>query len=491
MRINKIFPLALTLFLSGSASLHATDVKTRLDRLVSDSLLQNAFIGLDVIDITSGDTIYQLNADRFFTPASNLKLFTSAAALELLGPNFRFKTEFYYDGKIDKKGRLKGALIIMGGGDPLISGRFRSHITEILECWADSLKSRGINEIDGGIAIDNSYFEGPELGPGWSWDDLSYWYACPISALSFNDNCINLKFLPGKKAGDPAIINIDPITDYITVQNNAVTLPPDSSFTLDYYRIPHTNNITFFGGIAANDTSGRIDYVSVDKPEVYCATVFCDVLHFKGIKVKKDIRLLSDKGSKPILNNVYENATPLFNWQSDSLGEVIKVINTNSQNFFAEQTLRTVGAEKDKEGSFATGIKATGQFFESIGIDRSDLVMHDGSGLSYMNMVKPQAIMKLLKYMAKSPDFGVFYESLACPGKDKSLKNRLKDNPYRERVRAKTGYIANTSTFSGYLRGPKSDHLLAFSIMVNHYDCPESSVEAWQDSIVATMLEEY
>lgn len=491
MRINKISSLALVLFVSGLTTSNAADIRTRLDRLVSDSILQNSFVGLDIYDITSRNTIYQLNADKFFTPASNLKLFTSAAALELLGSNFRFKTEFYYDGKIDKKGCLEGAIIIKGRGDPLISGRFRSHITEILECWADSLKSRGIREIDGRISIDNSYFDGPDLGPGWSWDDLSYWYACPISALSFNDNCVDLKFYPGKKAGDPAIIIFDPITDYITVLNNAITLPPDSSFTLDYYRILNTNNITFFGGIAANDTSGRIDYVSVDKPEIYCVYIFCDVLNSKGIKVKKDIRLLSDKGSQPILNNVYQNATPLFNWQSDSLGEVIKVINTNSQNFFAEQTLRTIGAEKRSEGSFAAGIKAAYQLFESMGIARGDLVMHDGSGLSYMNMVKPNAIIKLLKYMATSRDFAVFFESLASPGIDKSLKNRLKDNPNRERVRAKTGYSANTSTFSGYLKGPKSDHLFAFSIMVNHYDCPKSSVEAWEDSVVAAVLEEF
>ena len=491
MKINKIIPLALTLFLSGSASLHATDVKTRLDRSVSDSLLQNAFIGLDVIDITSGDTIYQLNADRYFTPASNLKLFTSAAALELLGPNFRFKTEFYYDGKIDRKGRLKGALIIKGGGDPLISGRFRSHITEILECWADSLNSRGIRQIDGGITVDNSYFKGPKLGPGWSLDDLSYWYACPISALSFNDNCVDLKFYPGKRAGDPAIIIFDPITDYITIQNNAVTLPPDSSFTLDYYRIPNTNNITFFGGIAANDTSGRIDYVSIDKPEIYCATVLCDVLYSKGIKVKKDIKLLSDRDSKPILDNVYQNATPLFNWQSDSLGEVIKVINTNSQNFFAEQTLKTIGAEKGSEGDFAGGIKAVRQFFESIGIKEGDLVMYDGSGLSYMNMVKPSAIIRVLSYMSTTPNFDVYILSLACPAVDKSLKNRLKDVPNRQTVRVKTGYIANTSTFSGYAKDPKTNHVLAFSIMVNHYDCPKSSVEVWEDSVVAAMLEEF
>ncbi len=172
--------LVLILCLTASAGAAVNDV---LSRLLSDSLLSSASIGVELFDIDADSVILEHESGKLFTPASNLKLFTSAAALERLGPRFRFKTNFFYSGSIDKKGKLDGNLIVVGGGDPLISGRFRSGVTEVLEFWADSLKARGIKEIPFGLRVDNSLFSSPELGPGWSWDDLSYWYACPISAL--------------------------------------------------------------------------------------------------------------------------------------------------------------------------------------------------------------------------------------------------------------------------------------------------------------------
>jgi D-alanyl-D-alanine carboxypeptidase/D-alanyl-D-alanine-endopeptidase (penicillin-binding protein 4) len=251
----------------GNLALAGATFTATMDSLLADTTLDNALFGVAIYDITADSLLYGHDAEKLFSPASNMKLFTSAAALELLGPDYRFKTRFLTNGEIDKKGRLKGGLVIVGGGDPLISGRFRDSVTEVLGFWADSLISLGIKEIKGDMIIDNSFFSGPEFGPGWSWDDMTYWYACPISALSFNDNCVDLKLLPGVKVGDPAIIKIDPVTDYIKITNNAVTLPADSGFTLDYYRIPYTNDVTFFGGISVSDSAGEIDYVSVHRPE--------------------------------------------------------------------------------------------------------------------------------------------------------------------------------------------------------------------------------
>lgn len=467
------------------------DIAGRIDSLVADTTLDNAHIGLAIYDITADSMIYSLNADRLFSPASNMKLFTSAAALGLLGPEYRFKTGFFRTGKIDKKGRLKGDLVIAAGGDPLISGRFRDSVIEVLELWADSLKSMGIKEIKGDIVTDNSFFSGSELGSGWSWDDLTYWYACPISALSFNDNCVDLKFLPGEKVGDPAIIEIDPPTDYITIINNAITLPADSEFTLDYYRKPFTNDVTFFGGISVSDTAGEIDYVSVHRPELYTAYVFASILKDNGIKFKGDIVSLDDMDNDNRPAYATEKLASLFEWWSDSLGLVISVINKNSQNFFAEQSLKTIGRELGDDGSFSKGIEFAEAFFDSIGIGSDDISMYDGSGLSYINMIKPSAVIRLLKNMGRSPYFQTYYESMAIPGIDRSVRTRLEGIENRERVRAKTGYIANTSSFSGYVDGPHAGHLLAFSILVNNYSCATSYVTAWHDSVVSLLLSEY
>jgi D-alanyl-D-alanine carboxypeptidase/D-alanyl-D-alanine-endopeptidase (penicillin-binding protein 4) len=357
--------------------------------------------------------------------------------------------------------------------------------------WADSLVVRGIDEIDGNIVVDNSLFVGAELGPGWSWDDLTYWYACPISALSFNDNCVDLKFLPGQKPGDPAHIECDPNTDYIITHNNAYTLPAESSLTLDYYRTPNTNEITFFGGIPASDTAGEIDYVSVHRPAMYAAHVFADILAARDVRLKGALVLLDEMPGSEKQKYSRLNLSPLFDWQSDTLGVVLKVINTNSQNFFAEQTLKMLGASFESEGSFKGGVRAARRVFEKFGIDSTQLMMMDGSGLSYINAVTPRAITRLLERMAARPNFGLYYESLGNPAKDRSVRKRLVDVPNRENVRAKTGNIAGASTFSGYVLGPRTNHMIAFSVMVNHFTCHRTYVEDWEDAIIAELLRSY
>jgi len=261
----------------------------------------------------------------------------------------------------------------------------------------------------------------------------------------------------------------------------------ESSFTLDYYRIPNTNDITFFGGIPLCDSAGRTDYVSVNHPELYTLSIFEDILKAKGIEVTGGI----DSVSHRMRSRTGRVQSPLFEWQSDSLPVVLKVINTNSQNFFAEQTLRMLGVVKEGQGTFQGGVKAVMGYLDSIGISPRDIEMYDGSGLSYLNSVKPSAIIKLLSAVSHSPNFKVYYESLASPEKDKALKNRLKGVAGREKVRAKTGYIAKASTFSGYIKGPKNNHLIAFSIMINNYACLYSYAEAWEDSLVAAILSEY
>lgn len=482
----RIFCLSVLFLVAASSAV--TDLPGNIEQVLDDSSVADALVGIAIYDISSDSTLYSFNANKMFRPASNLKLFTSAAALGILGADFRFETKFLSQGAIDNRGRLQGDLVIVGGGDPLISGRFRSHITEILEFWADSLKANGINEIKGGIVVDNSLFEGPDLGPGWSWDDLTYWYACPASALSFNDNCVDLHFFPGKKPGDPAIIEKNPSTDYIEIHNKAYTLAAESSFTLDYYRTPHTNEVTFFGGIPADDTLGEKDYVSVHRPEIYAATVFRDVLRAKGVKADIEIRALADMDSSKRVEYSRERLHQLFTWESDSLGVVVSVMNTNSQNFFAEQTLKTMGVRASGEGSFEAGVSAVMAWLDSLGISSDDLSMYDGSGLSYMNLVMPEAIIRLLIAMSKRPDFGVYFESLGNPAEDRALRKRLENQPSRSSVRAKTGYMAGASAFSGYVKGPRTGHLIAYSIMINDYNCPKSNIEAWEDRIVEFLL---
>jgi D-alanyl-D-alanine carboxypeptidase/D-alanyl-D-alanine-endopeptidase (penicillin-binding protein 4) len=251
---------------------------------------------------------------------------------------------------------------------------------------------------------------------------------------------------------------------------------------LDYYRIPFTNDVTFFGGISIKDTLGEIDYVSVHRPDIYCGYIFKGILNQKNIKFGG--KVLSIEKTPDNTEEIYQSS--LFEWQSDSLGVIISVINKRSQNFFAEQTVLTIGKELGGEGSFDCGLNIIRDYLESIGFTEDDLAMYDGSGLSYMNLVKPDAIVRLLKYMRNHHDWDTYYNSMRTP-----VNGRLDNVEFRNNVRVKGGTIANTRTYSGYIEGPESGDLLAISIMVNNYSCPKKYVEAWQDSIIIAVLEGY
>lgn len=465
-----------------------SSAQTSFDEFIEHDFLNGAFVGILVKDIEADEIVYALNDNLRFTTASILKLFTSAAAVELLGPDYKFETSFYINGDIDKKGKLAGDLIIVGGGDPLISGRFRDSVTEVLEFWADSLLQRGIKTIEGDIVVDNSFFESDELGPGWSYDYLTYWYACPISPLSFNDNCVDFRVYPAADIGGKCRLEFDPRTDYIKVINNTITLLAGLDNTFDFLRHPETNIVEFFGGIAIDDENGELDYVSVHKPHLYCVNIFKDIIIKKGIKFKGQ---LIEIGIKNIENKwTYNYLDKLFTWQSEPMSAIIKVINKNSQNFFAEQTLKTIGAELAGVGSFDMSTRIVTDWIESIGITAGDVHYYDGSGLTHMNLATPASIIHLLRYMYNSQNFDVYYESLAIPGIDRSVRSRMKNYPMAEQMRTKTGSIANTRTFAGYLT-TKTGKLLAFSIMVNNYGVTRDDIDNWTDKLCGYIIDNY
>ncbi len=480
--------LHLRLFLSCVLFLcidpNAVPQPASLETLLLDKSIAGAHVGLIFKDIESGAVLFAMNADKRFIPASNLKLFTSAAALQLLGPTFRFKTSVAANGQIDyPKRKLEGDLIIEAGGDPLISGRFRNDMLEIFRFWADSLKLRGISAISGNILVNNAFFEDDDLGPGWSHDDLSYWYACPISAFSFNDNCVDLKISAGRKLGDACLVRQNPPLDFIKFVNRIITLPAGLPPTIDFYRYPGSDSALIFGGLAIDDTAGITEYISVADPDRYAALVLLHVLREEGIFVSGGIGEIGDFHS-------VDDGTVIFDWLSDSLPVVLSVINKNSQNFFAEQTLKTIGKTLGGEGSFSVSTRVVADWLESIGITKDDVKMADGSGLSALNLVKPAAIISLLEYMKTIPTFEIFYNSMAIPGVDRSVRNRLPGQPLAGKMRTKTGRIANVSAFSGYLTSKKGK-LIAFAIIINGAVAPEKELTAWQDKLCAYFIENY
>lgn len=391
-------------------------------------------------------------------PASTAKLAVTAAALTHLKPEFRYKTALRI--KKDEAGkRSLSVLVWRGSGDPSISGRGRSSPYEIFELWGDLLAARGVRDIRS-LVLDDRYFEGPATVPSWPADELSYWYAAQTSAIAYNDDCVGLDFRPGPRPGRRANISLTPDFGYVQAVNRTLTGPPGAPFTLDYRREPEGNKVAFFGGIGATDTV-RSDYVAVHRPALFAAHTLRRVWRRKGLRV----------GSKTISwersGLAEERLLDILVWESEPLSRLVQVINKNSQNFYAEQLLKTLGKEVDGLGSFAAGTAVVGRFMEQAGLAASDYRLVDGSGLSRENRMTAAGLVRLLELMSASPLFAHFYDSLAVPGVDRSLRNRMKgDDSSAARMRLKAGTIDGAKNLAGYFRS-RSGALYAFAVLVN------------------------
>lgn len=459
-----------------------------IDRILADDRLANAFFGIHILDLNSGDLLYSINSEKNFIPASNQKLFTTAAALDLLGPDFRYQTYLYAEGPV-RNGTLEGNLIVRGSGDPVIGGRFNNgKRTETFTAWADSLKAAGITNITGSIIGDDDVFDDTPLGYGWSWDDEPYWYAAEISGLSFNDNNVDFK-IEAQNVGGPARIVWEPFnTDYVEVVNSTITISPDSSLKEGYARERGTNTIRIYSRVPR----GRIDIesLSVNNPTLYFTHVLRETLIRSGISVTGNPIDVDDLPIKP--NYDSGSLRRIAVHVSPPLAEIVEVINKESQNLYAEQVLKTIAANRPlpdpdlQPGSSEMGVEIIRNVLARVGVDTSRIQMVDGSGLSRQNLVNPESIVKLLQYMWQHRNTDVsaaFYSSLPIGGRDGSLQYRFTSGPARGNVRAKTGTVSNVSALSGYLTTDDGTPV-AFSIICNHYTIKTRSVRDVQDSIV-------
>ncbi|MCK9210085.1 MAG: D-alanyl-D-alanine carboxypeptidase/D-alanyl-D-alanine-endopeptidase [Ignavibacteriaceae bacterium] len=448
----------------------------QLEDIFEDPNFNNAIWGVSIQSLVTGEYFYKKNENKLFMPASDQKLLTSAAGLLLLGPMYRFKTEVFTTGVIDGS-ILNGDLIIKGFGDPTISGRFNNDdMTKIFRDWADTLLALGIDEINGNILGDDNAFDDIRLGEGWAWDYESDWFAAPSGALSFNDNCIDIVVKPGKR-GDQAVLGITPDTKYAIILNKVLTVGKDSATNVKIYRERGTNIISVFGSIREGDDSLKV-YATINNPTQYFVVTLKDILQQKGISVSGFASDMDDLTDPP----GYSKAKLLFTHHSVFLKDILKVLNKNSHNFYAEQLLKTIGFETKGYGTAARGIEAVKSVLNSIGINTDYMEIVDGSGLSRLNLISPNQITVLLNYMYKSDVFTYFYNSLPVGGVDGTMANRVRKTRAQNNVRAKTGYINGVRSISGYIfTGDKEP--IVFSIIVNNFTVPVVLADNLQDLI--------
>jgi len=498
--------LTLALLLAQSLAYAGANVQpkgqgSRLDREIETILAEpdaaRGLWGIDVVSLDSGKTIYALNEDKLFTPASNAKLFTTAAVLGLIGPSYRFRTTVESTGTLDKYGRLDSDLVLVGRGDPNLSGRSlpynlrterKAPPIQVLQELADQLVQKGLKFVDGDVIADDSYYVFERYGEGWSQDDLVWDWGAPVSALTINDNVIFVNILPADHPGERAFLNITPFPEYYRVENRVLTTPQGTGPRKIYInREPGSNQLTIWGNIPQDD-SGAGEALAIDDPAEFAARLFRTLLEQRGVVIYGrprtrhadlaslqtfSVTSVASRGGGDATGLTTTNPAPLVlaSYQSQSVLEDLRVINKVSQNLHAELMLRLLGKERGTSGSIQGGLEVMREFLINAGIKPDDFAFYDGSGLSREDLVTPAALVQLLVYAHKESWGVLFEDTLPIAGVDGSLADRFKNTPLQGVVRGKTGSLTHVNSLSGYATTHSGDHV-AFCIMVNNYDMP-------------------
>lgn len=483
----------LMLFVAGCSTQQAVkyDLSTpagklalTLDEKFNDPQFENAHWGVLIKSLKTGEVIYSRNEKKMFMPASNMKLFTSSSAMMALGPDYRYVTTLVTKGEI-KDSILRGDVIIVGSGDPTISGRYNEgKVTETFEQWADSLKILGIKEIQGNMIGDDNCFDDNFYGNGWSADYETDYYAAQISGISFNDNCVDIRVVPSANIADICSVSVVPNTKYITIVNETITAAvADSLNEIYFYRLRGTNTI-YVRGKMSQGKDPWIESVAIDNPTLFTATVLKEVLESKGINVGGSVVDVDDQ--KDTLR--YDGAKQLASFTSIPYSVIIRTINKPSQNFYTEQVFRTMGKEKYGTGAMRSGRAVAYPILASWGVDTVRLRYSDGSGLSRLDLITPSDIVSILEGMYKEKYFLPFYESLPIAGVDGSIKSRMKGTKAEGNVHAKTGYIGFVRALSGYVTSSDGE-MFVFSMVANHYTVPTRMAESIQNDVCVLLAE--
>jgi D-alanyl-D-alanine carboxypeptidase/D-alanyl-D-alanine-endopeptidase (penicillin-binding protein 4) len=452
--------LALAVLAAWPAVAFAGDsaLQKAIDRIVDRPAFAPALWGIEVRSLPSGQVLYARNAGKNLKPASTFKLVATAAALDAFGPEARLRTTLTTAARLDGLGRLLGDLYLVGGGDPNLSGRFsEGRITAGFEALADQLAAAGVKRIEGRLLGHEGLFMGERRGDNWTWDDLVWCYGAEASALSFNDNCVDLTVSPGERVGDPVVVDAMPTSSYYRLLSTATTSAAGAKQDLVLARDAGSNLIRLSGALALGATPEELE-VAVEDPARYAATVFAEVLGARGIRVAGGVATTSDP--------LPAEARVLASLDSKPMADLVRVVNKESQNLHTEILLRLLGARVKGEGSVEAGHAAVREFLKRQGLASEWGAWQDASGLSRSDLVVPHELAGLLAAMDRHPHAQAFRDSLPIAGVDGSLKNRLKDTVAQGRVQAKTGAIRHVRGLAGYATTLKGQRL-AFVALVN------------------------
>lgn len=457
------------LALAGGVARSATSdgLAERLGQLLARPELKGAEVGVRVVDLSSGRELFAHNVDKPLIPASNMKLLTTAAVLGLLGEEFRYETAV---------GMLGADLAVVGDGDPTIGARLsEGDPTRHFRDWARRLRAQGVRSVPGDLLLDDSLFDRQYVHPAWPREQLHRDYAAPVGALSLSENCVRVVVHAGTKVGTPARLSLSPHTDVVRLQGTISTIASRSQHVWSAFRRPGDDRISCSGRFWVK-AGPAATLVTIENPSLYFGRILARVFREEGIAIRGRIRTAAGLDRDRLHPRVVRE-TPLV--------PLLAVANKESQNFYAEQLFKTLGAERYGVGSWSTGAQAVFDFLQWRRLPTEGLVVDDGSGLSRNNRLTAWHVTELLRMMAESPYRKIFRDSFAVAGVDGTLERRLTDARYRGRIHAKTGSLRGVRALSGYAEA-SDGRQLAFSLLVNR---PRRSVRRLQDDFCRALVD--
>ena len=455
---------------------------------------ERAYWGVIVTDADTGSVIYSQNEDRYFMPASNAKLFTTAMALATLGPDFRIRTTIESAATPDSAGVLAGDLVLVGRGDANLSSRvfpFVDHAQrngppeKALADMADQVVAAGVKEISGDIVADDSYFAPERYPPGWTIDDAVWGYGAAISALAINDNYISVILHPGASVGTPLTYSAAPWPGIYALRNDTTTTAAGTEPMLRLERDPDSQTFHLTGTLPL-DAPARELQLAVTQPAENAAAVLMQLLEARGVRVGGHSR--ARHGDREAQPQPASSMHVLAQHTSPPLAQDAGLTNKLSMNLQAELMLRVAAREKAGALTMDDALAFATQFRQSIGIMPDDVQLTDGSGLSRGDLVIPQSVVRLLTWAQRQPWGPDFENTLPVAGQDGTLETRMRGTTAAGRVHAKTGLVEHVNSLSGYATSRGGAHLI-FSIFGNN---TPHGVNAGRvvDSICVAMVEE-
>ena len=476
MKVRIFIFFAAVLIVQSATS--QDNFETALQKLLEKPEYQHATAGIHVIDLSDGKELFGFNSDKLLIPASTMKLVTSSAAIEMLGPDYRFQTKIGFKGEIID-GTLTGDLIIIGGGDPTLGSEyFMDHYfhPHFLKTWAEKIKSAGIDNVKGDLILDLSVYDSEKIPSTWIWEDMGNYYGAGASALTVYDNLFRVTFRSPRLPDLPTEITaIYPKVPGMEFQNEVFSsnVNRDRAYV---FGSPIDGKRVIRGTIPKNRSAFTIK-ASNPSPEMLLGEDFLGYLMKSGIFISGKVK--TENIDKKTFTNIYIQESP-------TLSEIVRVLNVESVNLFAEHLVKQISAEMEDEGSRENGLQIINDFCYQTGLDTLQIVMEDGSGLSHFNLASPQFFTSILRFMKNSPSF-----TQSLPKAGEGTLYRFSTNVFPGKtLMAKSGSMTRVRCYSGYLTTDKNN-LLAFSIMFNNFNGEHTKLIGEIEKLLAVIKSSY